>query len=102
MTTTTTPLYDVRMFSDSNKRMLHRAPINGFYVATVREVQGALRGWPDMAAVREGLMPQHRKAFDRAGQFWANKCDDSKPLSLTLYTARGRLIGTLYATRREV
>jgi len=98
----TPTLYDVRVFPAKYPRTLgpSSAGTIGLFVATVREVPGALRDWPDLSAVRAGLKPQWRKAFDRAGQFWADKHDDSRPLSLTLYDRRGALLGTLYATRR--
>lgn len=61
---------------------------------------------PDVDAVRECLPHYYRKAFDRAGQaFWftseAGKGADNSPAYCTLYSARGRLLNTLYATPYE-
>lgn len=99
-----TALYDVRVFPARYARTLgpSSAGTIGLYVATVRECCGGLRDWPDMAAIRAALKPQWRKAFDRAGNFWADRHDAEKPLSLTLYDLRGNLLGTLYAARRTV
>ena len=62
---------------------------------------------PDRAAIRDALPTQHRKAFDRANQFWfAAKPgrvglpaapDMVDACSTTLLDRRGRLLGTLYA-----
>lgn len=96
-----TTLFDVRMFRQSEKRRLHLSDPRGAYVATVNAVMGALREIPDKAAIRAALPGNLRKAFDRAQGFWFDKHDHEKPGSMTLYTTRGKLIGTLYATRRN-
>lgn len=94
-------LYDVHMYRQSRKRYLHTSDPRGAYVATTKAVMGALRDGPDMAAVRAALPANLRKAFDRAGSFWFDNYSDAKPGHMTLYTTRGVLLGTLYATRKE-
>lgn len=53
---------------------------------------------PDAAAVRACLPACYRKAFDRTnGKFWFPKPDDGGPGFLSLCTARGRYLNTIYA-----
>jgi plasmid stabilization system protein ParE len=91
-----TTLFDVRMFGP--RVTAH----NGAYVATVRATQGALREQPDMGAVRDGLPHNLRKAFDRAGAFWFDKHDVTKPGIMRLYALRdSRHLATLTAERTQ-
>lgn len=73
----------------------------GMVKGPVKAVMGGLREWPDMAAARECLPHYYRKAFDRAGTFWADKSDDKRPLYMTLRDTRGKYLNTLYAQPYE-
>lgn len=61
---------------------------------------------PDYAAIRSALIPQHRKAFDRALKWFpttlhsklSGLLDLKNAMSVTMHTTRGELIGTVYAT----
>lgn len=88
------------------------------FVATVKAVEDNEAIWayhlvhgkhlvPDYAAIREALPHQHRKAYDRAGRWWfpvtlhselSGLPDQRNACSRTLRDAKGRLLGTLYAT----
>ena len=95
-------LFDVRLCRQSAKRFLHVSDPRGAYVATVHALTTGLRPVPDCDAIRAALPGNLRKAFDRAGGFWFDKYDATKPASMTLTSTRGALIGTLYATQYEL
>ena len=112
--TARTVLYHVTF---APKRLRHIGPQKRF-VATVKAVEDNEAVWayhlvhgkhlvPDYAAIREALPHQHRKAYDRAGRWWfpstlhselSGRPDHLNACSRTLRDAKGRLLGTLYAT----
>lgn len=62
---------------------------------------------PDYAAIRAALPHYHRAAFDRARTWWfplalhsaiSGLLDLKNSATKSLYDAKGRLLGTLYAT----
>lgn len=103
-------LFDIRVHINPRKRYLelHRTTDpRGNYLGTVTHVRApAIAGVyseadrdivvPDMVAVRAAIPARWLKAWDRAGGFWWRK--DIPQGSATLYTRRGELIGTVYAT----
>ena len=103
-----TILFDLRMHVNSRKRYLHvyrTTDPRGNYMGTVRAVEhhGIIGAWfdgklytADHEAVRECLPSAWRKAFDRTTVWWWN--DQRTEANRTLYTLRGELIGTLFAT----
>lgn len=105
-------LFDARIHVNPRKRYLElyrTTDPRGNYLGTVRAkpavgVHGVLDEngvliHPDLAELRECLPARWRKAFDRAGYPWWNAHDASKPAHMTLRTAKGDLIGTLYLSR---
>jgi hypothetical protein len=106
-------LFDIRIHLNPRKRYLelHRTTDpRGNYLGTVTSTRApGIAGvyseaekeivTPDMVSVRASIPARWLKAWDRAGGFWWRK--DMPRGSATLYTARGELIGTIYATVKE-
>jgi len=103
-------LFDMRSFAQSSKRYLHLSDPRGHYLGTVGAIRApALSGvWDDeakeivvadRAAMRSCVPHYWRKAFDRA-QIWYRKGEPKG--SITLYSARGQLLGTIYLTAKAV
>ena len=110
-------LYHVTFAARNETRKLHIEPSERF-VARVNAVEDnetfsayhlddGKHLVPDYAAIREALPHYHRAAFNRAGSFWfpltlrstlSGILDNKNACSVSLYTTRGRLIGTIYAT----
>lgn len=66
---------------------------------------------PDYAAIRDAIPHYHRKAFDRAGTWvfpitlrsaLSYEIDRKNAASLRLIDAKGKLLGTLYATPWQI
>lgn len=107
----TTPLYTCTFYRNSNAKRLHdhdsRAwPKNLATVMAVRQRSHA-GNWfscahdfmtPDRDAIRAALPHYWRAAFDRS-TMWHTA--DSLRANCTLYTARGRLIGSIYCDGYE-
>ena len=109
-------LYDVTFYANPQKNILHRLQ-HEKRISVVHSIDDteAFRAYhlidgkhlrPDYAAIRQALPHYHRKAFDRAVNWWfpitlrqevgyAIQCDNA--CSLTLTDRRGRLLGTIYA-----
>lgn len=112
-----TILYHVTFAANLRGNYLHLRPSERF-VAAVHAVEDSdtFRAYhldngkhlrPDYAAIRQAIPYQHRKAFDRAGQWWfpltlksalSGLLDHGNAASLTLNDCRGRCLGTIYAT----
>lgn len=114
---TRTIMYHVTFAANLKGNYLHLRPSESF-VACVKAVEDndTFRAYhldngkhlvPDYAAIRDAIPHQHRKAFDRAGNWWfpltlhsalSGILDKLNAASLTLHDSKGRLLGTLYAT----
>ena len=112
-----TILYHVTFAPNRKGNYLHFRPEETF-VASVRAIEDSdtFRAYhldngkhlvPDYAAIRAAIPHYHRKAFDRAGNWWfpvtlrsalSGIIDQKNAASLTLTDSKGRLLGTLYAT----
>lgn len=102
-------LFDIHLYAQNSRRYLHTSDPRGHYLGTVPAEQADLAGTldhadnlvrPERNATRDCVPAQWRKAFDRAGAIWFG--DTTGIGSLTMYTARGRLLGTIYLTARHV
>lgn len=104
------PLFDARCYAQSSKHLLHTNDPRGTYLGTVGAVRspGLAGVWDneakeivvaDRAALRTCIPHHWRKAFDRAQIWWRT---DTALGSTTLYSSRGRLLGTVYLYPRTV
>lgn len=113
-----TILYHVTFVAHRKRDKLHIMPSEQF-VAVVRGVRddGTFHAYhmdkdgthyvPDYAAVRDALPHCHRKAFDRVRNWWfpatlhsalSGTRRKKNACNAQMYDAKGRLLGTLYAT----
>lgn len=111
-----TPLYDVAFHRVNNGRYLHIRPVSKLAVVRAVRQRSHAGNWfersgadgkgdfmtPDHAAIRQALPHQYRKAFDRAtsGMSFGHTAD-TLHASLTLYTTRGRCLGTIHCEGYE-
>jgi len=86
-----TTLYALHL--STHKTGMVKGPVNGETIG--------ISEMPERAAVRECLPHFYRKAFDRAGSFWQNKHDVTKPQHVTLHNSRGKYLNTVYAIPYE-
>lgn len=113
-----TILYHVTFAANSKRDLLHIMPSERF-IAVVKSVEDneTFRAYhmdkdgahyvPDYAAIRDALPHYHRKAFDRVRNWWfpvtlhsalSGILDQKNACNAQMYDAKGRLLGTLYAT----
>lgn len=108
--------YNVTFYANPTRNMLHRMQ-HERKIATVKAIEDSdtFRAYhlhngkhlrPDYDAIRKAIPYRHRKAFDRAGNWFFPltlnselSCiiDMGNAASLTLYSAKGKCLGSLYA-----
>ena len=112
-----TILYHVTFAANLKGNYLHLRPYE-HQIATVKAIEdcSTFRAYhlddgkhlvPDYAAIRDAIPHHHRKAFDRAGTWFfpvtmhsalSSAIDRKNAASLYLSDAKGKPLGTLYAT----